>query len=115
HAVLLARAPLPRGYVGDPEPRDVAGSPVPRIPVPEDAEVTVEAATVEHDRAGTPAVGYLVARVGDARFAARTPPGDEASARALSLWRTGDVAQEIVATKVRVTAHAANATVTPLT
>lgn len=108
HAVLLGRGPHVRGYVGDPEPRDTAGEAPPLVPVP-DADVTVEAATVEHDRAGVPAAGYLVGRTGGgARFAARTAPDDVASAHALSLGRGGGVAREIVGTTVRVRARAGN-------
>lgn len=105
HAVLLGRSARPDGYVGDPEPRDVAGPAVRLVPVPEDGEVTVEAATVEYDRDGGPAVGYLVGRTaGGGRCAARTAQGDVASARALSLWRDGEEPREIVGTVVRVRA-----------
>lgn len=101
HALLLSREPL--AYRGDPEPRDTAG-PAPRlVAVPEMAEVTVEAATVEHGRDGEPKQGFLVARLPDgARIATTTPPGDAVAARALSLHRGGAV-KEIVGTTVRVT------------
>lgn len=109
HAVLLGRAPGP--LAGDPEPRDVR-SPGPRlVPVP-DGEVVVEAATVEHDRAGEPAVGYLVGRVGADRVAASTAAGDRESARALSLWRDG-AAREIVGTTLRVAPRDGHVVVRP--
>ena len=101
HALLLSREPLP--YRGDPEPRDTAGPAPALVPVPEVAEVTVEAATVEHGRDGQPKQGFLVARLADgARIAASTAPGDPDAARALSLFRDGP-AREIVGTTVRVT------------
>lgn len=115
HAVLLGREPHPAGYIGDPEPRAAAAaSPPALVPVPASADVTVEAATVEHSRAGEPAVGYLVARTAaGARFAGRTAPDDVASARALSLWRHGPEATEIVGTRVRIHSHPPNITVEP--
>jgi acetyl-CoA C-acetyltransferase len=103
HALLLGRAPHPDGFTGDPEPRDTAGPPPPRVDVPEVADATVETATVEHGRDGVPARGFLVARTADgARFAGQTQPGDAGSAQALSLYR-GGAAREIVGTRVRVT------------
>lgn len=97
HAVLLARAAHPRGYVGDPEPRDTAG-PVPeRVDELTGEEVLVETATVEHGRDGAPVQGFLVARTATgARYAAATAAGDLASAAALSLDRG-----EVVGRRVR--------------
>jgi acetyl-CoA C-acetyltransferase len=102
HALLLSRDPTP--YRGDPQPRDTAG-PAPRlVPVPDVAEATVEAATVEYGRDGTPEQGVLVARLPDGtRIAATTPPGEPDAARALSLHRRGGTAREIVGVHVRVT------------
>ena len=97
HALVLARDAHPRGYVGDPEPRDTAG-PAP-VGVAEVAgeEVVVETATVEHGRDGTPVQAFLVARTAaGARYAASTAPGDVASAAALSLDRG-----EVVGRRVR--------------
>ncbi|MEJ3655936.1 acetyl-CoA acetyltransferase [Actinomycetes bacterium KLBMP 9759] len=100
HALLLSRSP--REYRGDPEPRDTAGPAPTLVPVPDVADVTVEAATVEHGRDGAATQGFLVARTsGGERFAASTPPGDAVAARALSLRRDGP-AKEIVGTAARV-------------
>lgn len=108
HAVLLGRDPHPCGYVGDPSPRDTAGPGPQRVPVPEvPTELTVETATVEHDRDGEPAQGFLVGRTAaGARCAAATAPGDRAGADALSM-RHG----EIVGRTVRATAKDGNVVV----
>jgi Acetyl-CoA acetyltransferase len=101
HALLLSRDPVV--YRGDPQPRTVTGVAPPLVPVPDIAEVTVEAATVEHSRDGAPKQGFLVARLADgSRIAGCTPPGDPDAARALSLYRAGEL-REIVGTRVRVT------------
>jgi acetyl-CoA C-acetyltransferase len=101
HAVLLSREPMP--YRGEPEPRSTAGAAPALVPVPEIAEATVEAATVEHGRDGSPEQGFLVARLPDGtRIAGTTPPGDPDAARALSLHRHG-TPREIVGVPVRVT------------
>jgi acetyl-CoA C-acetyltransferase len=69
--------------------------------------VTVETATVEHGRDGAPSQAFLVGRTAEGhRIAAATPPGDAASARALSLERG-----EIVGRTVRATAKDAHAVV----
>lgn len=84
HAVLLSAQSHPHGYVGEPDP--VAITPVaPPVLVPAtDGLVTVEAATVEHDRDGAPATGFLIGRtLGGSRIAVQT--ADAASARVLSL------------------------------
>ncbi|WP_232666251.1 acetyl-CoA acetyltransferase [Pseudonocardia sp. TRM90224] len=100
HALLLSRSP--RDYRGDPEPRDTAGAAPPLVPVPDIADVTIEAATVEHGRDGAATQGFMVARTAEGgRFAAATPPGDAAAARALSLHR-GGTAREIVGSVARV-------------
>lgn len=100
HALLLSRDPAP--YRGDPEPREVAPPGPPPAAAPDVADVTVEAATVEHGRDGLPAQGFLVARTAEgARLAGSTPPGDVAAARALSLHRRG-TPREIVGAAVRV-------------
>lgn len=112
HALLLSRDPVP--YRGDPEPRETAGPAPVLAPVPEVAEATVEAATVEHGRDGEPKQGFLVARLADgARIAATTPPDDPAAARALSLHRDGAV-REIVGTAVRVTRKDGHVVVEPV-
>ena len=101
HALLLSRAPAP--YRGDPEPRSTAGPATQLVAVPDVAEATVEAATVEYGRDGAPAQGFLVARLPDgARVAATTPPGVTDAAKALSLYRSGPI-REIVGTTVRIT------------
>ncbi len=93
HAVLLGRHAHPGGYVGDPDPAPTAETgPVPARAAFDDGVVTVETATVEYGRDGAPAQGFLVARTGDgARVAAQTEPGDEASARAVSVASGGEV------------------------
>ncbi len=86
HALLLARDAHPRGYVGDPGPRDTAGQAPASVAEVAGEDVVVETATVEHGRDGTPKQGFLVARTAaGARYAASTAPGDVASAAALSL------------------------------
>ncbi len=59
HAIVLGRAPSGDGYVGDPEPRllEPAG---PGIAPPADGLLTIETATVEHDRDAGPARAFLV-------------------------------------------------------
>lgn len=85
HAVLLAARAHPRGHVGDPEPRATTSGPVPSLVAAADGPVTVEAATVNHDKTGTPDQGFLVARTAAGqRVAAQTPQGEAASALALS-------------------------------
>jgi acetyl-CoA C-acetyltransferase len=97
HALLLAREPHPRGYVGDPVPRDTAGPAPATVGAVDGEEVVVETATVEHDRDGRPRQGFLVARTAaGARFAAATRPGDGASTRALSVEQG-----EVVGRRVR--------------
>jgi acetyl-CoA C-acetyltransferase len=101
HALLLAREPHPRGYVGDPVPRDTAGPAPATVGAVDGEEVVVETATVEHDRDGRPRQGFLVARTAaGARFAAATRPGDGASARALSLEHGEVVGRRVRATSV---------------
>ncbi|WP_338051730.1 acetyl-CoA acetyltransferase [Pseudonocardia acidicola] len=105
HAVLLGREPHPGGYIGDPAPVDTAG-PAPRVVPPAGGDATVETATVEHRRDGSPAQAFLIARTADgARFAAQTAPGDAASAQALSLYADGPAngaGSEVVGRRVRV-------------
>jgi acetyl-CoA C-acetyltransferase len=89
HAVLLSSRPHPDGYVGDPEPRQVRAADPVRVLLPaqvEGQELVVETATVEHDRAGSPAQAFVVTRTAaGARVAAATPYGDSAAAQVLSL------------------------------
>lgn len=101
HALLLARDPHPRGYVGDPHPRHTAGAAPGTVDVLHGEEVEVETATVEHGRDGRPRQGFLVARTAaGARFAAATRPGDAAGARALSLEHGEVVGRRVRATSV---------------
>ena len=101
HALLLGRDPHPDGYVGDPGPRATAGPAPATVDVLDAEVVTVETATVEHDRSGAATQGFLVARTAaGARYAACTPPGDLPSALALS--QLGGV-RDVVGRTVRVT------------
>lgn len=61
HAIVLGRQPHEDGYVGDPEPRllQPAG---PGIAPPAEGVLTIETATVEHDRDAGPARAFLVGR-----------------------------------------------------
>lgn len=99
HALVLGAAPHPRGYVGEPTPRDTA-RPGPAVADTLDGEeVTVETATVEYGRDGAPTQGFLVARTTTgARHAAATAPGDAASAHALSLKHGENVGRTVRAT-----------------
>lgn len=88
HALLLGGAPHPDGYVGEPEATWTA--PVgPELVLPLDAQgipLTIETATVEHDRSGRPGQAFVVALTPDGRrVAAASAPGDAQTAAALSL------------------------------
>jgi acetyl-CoA C-acetyltransferase len=110
HALLLARDAHPRGYVGDPVPRDTAGPAPDRVDEVPGEEVVVETATVEHDRDGGPAQAFLVARTASgARYGASTARGDVASAAALSLERG-----EVVGRRVRATSKDGHVVVEPV-
>ena len=92
HALVLAAEPHVDGYVGDPQSHSTAEPGPAACPLGEAAEheVTVEAATVEYDRDGHPAQGFLVARTADGRrLAGCTPAGDAASAHALTVFPAG--------------------------
>jgi acetyl-CoA C-acetyltransferase len=69
-AIVLGREPHENGYAGDPDLRDVDGDhPVVRDDVR--GAATIETYTVEYDRAGAPAKGYVIGRAEDgARFPA---------------------------------------------
>lgn len=103
HAVLLADRAHPGGFVGDPEPVATTSGPVPRLVAPTDGAVVVEAATVNHDKAGSPDQGFLVARTpAGERVALQTTAGDTASARALSQgWPDGPL-RDVVGTTVEL-------------
>ncbi|MHA6793131.1 acetyl-CoA acetyltransferase [Pseudonocardia bannensis] len=117
HAVLLGRDPHPRGYIGDPEAVDTAAAagPAPQLAPAAEGEMTVETATVEYGRDGEPAQAFLIARTADGRrFAASTPPGDAASAQALSLYPDAlaeGPEDEVVGRKIRVSLTDGHATV----
>jgi acetyl-CoA C-acetyltransferase len=105
HTVLLGSAPHPDGYVGSP---DVTWTPPvgPDLVVPAEAEgpMTVETATVEHDRTGQPGQAFVVGRTSaGVRVAAASAPGDTATAAALSLaslppGRLSHVGREVLVT-----------------
>lgn len=108
HAVVLGREAHVDGYIGDPEPHDTAEpgpAPCPLAEVPEEP-VRVEAATVEYDRDGHPAQGFLVARTADGRrLAGCTAEGDAASARELTVFPEGPAhpaGEAVVGREVRV-------------
>jgi acetyl-CoA C-acetyltransferase len=92
HAVLLATAAHPDGYVGRGEPEQVRDADAPRAADPRvlltdgPVELAVETATVQHGRDGAPAQAFVVGRT-DAgiRTGAATAPGDASGAAALSL------------------------------
>ena len=99
HTVLLSRRAHPGGYLGDPEPRAVhTPGPTPAPGYSGDAVVTT--ATVEHDRAGHPAVGLVVAETPDGgRVAGHTGPADAAAL----VHRTADGTRSLVGTPIHVT------------
>ena len=93
HAVLLSTRSHEDGYVGRPEPVQVAHDEPVRSATPADLaaragflDVTVETATVEHDRDGGLRQAFVVARTADGtRTAVATPVGDVTSAARVSL------------------------------
>lgn len=92
HAVLLSSRPHEDGYVGRPEPAAVDVVAVRTAAVADAAvgagflDVTVETATVEHDKAGGLRQAFVVAHTGDGtRTAVSTPVGDTVSAARVSL------------------------------
>jgi acetyl-CoA C-acetyltransferase len=71
HAVLLADRAHAQGYVGVVDPLLPVPGDVPEIVDAADGPAVVETYTVEHDRDGQPATGYVVGRTATgARFAA---------------------------------------------
>ena len=116
HAVVLGRAAHVDGYVGDPEPHDLAEA-GPAV-VEAEGELTVEAATVEYDRDGLPRQAFLVARTADgARVAGISAEGDAASARALTLYPagpTGPIGPAVVGRRVVVARAGAYLQVDPV-
>lgn len=88
HTMLLGSRPHPDGYVGSP---DVTWAPPvgPDLVLPADAQglrLTVETATVEHDRTGQPGQAFVVGRTAEGRrVAASSAPGDTLTAAGLSL------------------------------
>ena len=112
HAMLLSSRQHPGGYLGSPEPswKPPVG---PEMLTPEEAvgkRLTVETATVEHDRAGGPRQAFVVARTADgARVAASSALDDTTTPAALSLAALPTGARshigrevEIIGTEVRV-------------
>ncbi|GAA2535303.1 acetyl-CoA acetyltransferase [Pseudonocardia hydrocarbonoxydans] len=99
HEHALVVSTTPHDYVGDPESRSTARPGPPVQERVDGEEVTVETATVEHGRDGTPAQAFLVARTeSGARYCAATAPGDTASADALSLRHGETVGRRVRAT-----------------
>lgn len=105
HAVLLSTDPHPDGYLGSPEPAWSA-PPGPRLLLPQAAqgrELTVESATVEHDREGRPRQAFVVARTpDDLRVAAASAPDDRETPAALSLAAVPAGARSHVGREVRI-------------
>ena len=109
HAVLLTSSPPPDGYVGRPDP---VRSPSVRAPSAADPrqllvdgafEVTVETATVLHDRAGEPSQAFVIGRTASGvRTGAASAVGDNATARALSLDALPDGVRTQIGRSVRV-------------
>lgn len=91
HSVLLGARPHPEGYVGLPEPATVSHPDAPALldaatAAQDGPELTVETATVEHGRDGTPQQAFVVGRLRSGeRVAAATAPDDRAAAAELSL------------------------------
>ncbi|MDV7083343.1 acetyl-CoA acetyltransferase [Rhodococcus opacus] len=74
HVVLLAGAPHPDGYVGDPEPAQLA-SEAPEPVTGYEGRADIVTSTVEYGRDGAPATGFVVAHTPDGRrLAGRTGP-----------------------------------------
>jgi acetyl-CoA C-acetyltransferase len=85
HAILLARDANPQGYVGNPDPVTPPAETPPVIVEEPKGEATVETFTVEFDRAGVAARGFVVGRLDDGRrFVANTAEGDRASLTAFT-------------------------------
>jgi acetyl-CoA C-acetyltransferase len=117
HAVLLADRPHERGYVGEPTPVQVRHPDAPPLLDAagiDDVEITVETATVEHDRDGAPKQAFVVGRTaaGD-RVAAPTADGDPASASALSLANVPPGDRSHVGRSVRLVRSGDSAVIVP--
>ncbi|UZG57675.1 acetyl-CoA acetyltransferase [Rhodococcus opacus] len=76
HVVMLAGAPHPDGYVGDPEPAQLA-SEAPELVTGYEGRADIVTSTVEYGRDGAPATGFVVAHTPDGRrLAGRTGPAE---------------------------------------
>lgn len=121
HVTVLGRSPHPDGYVGDPEPVQVAPADAPRVVDAADLvtsggalEVTVEAVTVEHGRDGRPAQAFVIARTaGGERVGAATAPGDRDAAAALSVASLPEGATTQVGRRVTLTSLDAGPVIVP--
>ncbi|QDQ91246.1 acetyl-CoA acetyltransferase [Rhodococcus sp. WB9] len=99
HVVMLAGAPHPDGYVGDPEPAQLA-SEAPELVTGYEGRADLVTSTVEYGRDGAPATGFVVAHTPDGRrLAGRTGP---AEAVALSAF-TETPARSVIGRTVHVT------------
>lgn len=66
HVVLLAGAPHPGGYVGDPEPAHLTAQ-APELVAGYEGRADIVTSTVEYGRDGAPATGFVVAHTPDGR------------------------------------------------
>jgi acetyl-CoA C-acetyltransferase len=84
HVVLLASTPHPGGYVGDPEPAQLA-SEAPEIVTGYQGRAEIVTSTVEYGRGGAPATGLVVATTPDGRrLAGQTGPEEAAALSAFT-------------------------------
>ncbi|MFD9663828.1 acetyl-CoA acetyltransferase [Rhodococcus sp. NPDC059968] len=84
HVVLLAGAPHPGGYVGDPEPSQLA-SEAPEVVTGYEGRAEIVTSTVEYGRDGAQATGFVVAHTPDGRrLAGQTGPAEAAALSAFA-------------------------------
>jgi acetyl-CoA C-acetyltransferase len=108
HAVLLSGSASRDGYTGDPTPQPVPDARPVEVVTPDElpmseVDVVVETATVEHDRSGTPAQAFLVARTRTGqRLALTTPAGEPEHASVLSLERLPERRRSHVGRELRL-------------
>jgi acetyl-CoA C-acetyltransferase len=79
HVVLLAGAPHPGGYVGDPAPVQLAAE-APELVISYEGRADIVTSTVEYGRDGAPATGFVVAHTPDGRRLAGHTGSEEALA-----------------------------------
>ncbi|RZK86409.1 MAG: acetyl-CoA acetyltransferase [Rhodococcus sp. (in: high G+C Gram-positive bacteria)] len=99
HVVLLAGAPHPDGYVGDPEPAQLA-SEAPELVTGYEGRADIVTSTVEYGRDGAPATGFVVAHTPDGRRLSGRTGAEEAVA--LSAF-TETPARSVIGRTVHIT------------